>query len=384
MRKVIFYCESKECGGHETMAVMADRAIRRHYGQLQITWLIDRSNAKLTAALDKAGSSRITIDLNPAFQLIRNPSSVLLKVRRARRALKNLEPDLVVVVQGGITSGFDGAVAAHLAGIPVCSYIPLAQTPPQLEPRRFSHLRGAAASLFFRTIPRFVTIDTEQAIYLHSWRPKAQVAVVENFLPGPINLLPHAPDARERLGIPRELTVLAVIGRIHFWQKAQDWLVNALGPGPFLKDKALVFAGDGPDSAELSRLIANSPWQGHLFQLGWVENLDALYQAIDLLLIPSRLEGVPQVMLEALARRIPVVASDRDGMKSWLPPDWRFPFRDAAALRNAIDGALAKRLAADHWEAIARRLAVAQDERRFGVEFGSALAVFSACGVRRE
>jgi glycosyltransferase involved in cell wall biosynthesis len=133
----------------------------------------------------------------------------------------------------------------------------------------------------------------------------------------------------------------------------------------------------------LSRLIDDSPLRAHLLQFGWIKNLDSIYQAIDLLLIPSRLEGVPQVMLEALARRIPVVASDRDGMKSWLPPEWRFPFGDAAAMQRAIDRALAGG-AGDHWEAIQRRLAVAKDERRFGVEFGDALTACCARSARRE
>jgi glycosyltransferase involved in cell wall biosynthesis len=382
MPKVIFYCESAICGGHEKMALMADGAIRRHYGQIEITWLTEGSNRQLVAALDKAGSSRIQIDSNPSFQFMRNPFSVIKKVLPVRRALKALNPDLIVVVAGGITNGFDGVIAARLAGIPICSYIPLAQSPLELG-RRFPRLRAAAASLFFRAVPRYITIDTEQKNNLRSWHPGAEIAVVENFLPGPIPSSGRTPEAKQRLGIPGHLTTLAVIGRITFWQKAQDWLVSALGEGSFLDDKALVFVGDGHDSAELARLIADSAWRAHLFQFGWMENLDSVYEAVDLLLIPSRQEGVPQVMLEALARRIPVVASDRDGMKSWLPPEWRFPFRDAAAMQSAMGRALAGE-PRDCWAAIERRLEVAKDERRFGVEFGEALAGLCARGARHE
>lgn len=365
------------------MAIMADSAIRRHHGQLDIVWLIDDSNRELASALDKAGSSRMHTDLHPRFRFIRNPFSVLKKLLCVRRTVRNLIPDLILLVQGGITSGFDGALAAHMAGIPVCSYIPLAQSPLQLRRKPMPRLRTAFVSVFFKVIPRYITIDSEQERNLHSWRPKTHVVVVENFLPGQNPSRSHGPDAKERLGIPRELTVLAVIGRVTFWQKAQDWIVRALGEGSFLEDKALVFVGDGPDSAELARLLANSPRRAHLLQLGWAEDLDRIYQAIDLLLIPSRHEGVPQVMLEALARRIPVVASDRDGMKSWLPPEWRFPFRDAEAMQSAIKRALAGE-PCDAWETIERRLEVANDERRFGVEFGNALAAFSERSARRQ
>ncbi len=365
------------------MAAMADAAIRRHYGEIEITWLIDPSNLALATLIDKAGSSRIAINLNPTFRWIRNPISVLKKLLRVRRAFKKLNPDLVLLVQGGITNGFDGAVAARMASVPVCSYIPLAQSPLQLGRKILPRLRTAIVSIFFRAIPRYVTIDSEQEASLRTWQPKAEVTVVENFLPGPIVSAPRRSEAKQSIGVPRELAVLAVIGRIHFWQKSQDWLLKALGEGIFLENKALIFVGDGPDSAALSRLIANSPRRSYLFQLGWRQDMDSIYQAVDLLLIPSRYEGVPQVMLEALARQIPVVASDRDGMKSWLPTDWRFPFGDAAAMQNAIHRALQGR-SGDHWEAIERRLEVAKDERRFGVEFGNALAAFCARAAQRK
>ena len=53
--------------------------------------------------------------------------------------------------------------------------------------------------------------------------------------------------------------------------------------------------------------------------------------------MPSRYEGVPLAMLEALANGIPVAATDRDGMCDWLPADWRFPYRDQAGGLRALE-----------------------------------------------
>ena len=55
-----------------------------------------------------------------------------------------------------------------------------------------------------------------------------------------------------------------------------------------------------------------------------MDNPERIYSAIDCLLIPSRYEGVPLVMLEALASGVPVVGSCCDGMKDLLPGDWLF------------------------------------------------------------
>jgi len=61
-----------------------------------------------------------------------------------------------------------------------------------------------------------------------------------------------------------------------------------------------------------------------------------LYQALDALVIPSRYEGLPLVMLEALASGTAVLASDRDGMKDLLPAAWRFEPNNPAALAATL------------------------------------------------
>jgi glycosyltransferase involved in cell wall biosynthesis len=61
-----------------------------------------------------------------------------------------------------------------------------------------------------------------------------------------------------------------------------------------------------------------------------------LYQALDALVIPSRYEGLPLVMLEALSSGTAVLGSDRDGMKDLLPRQWRFKPNSPPALATAL------------------------------------------------
>jgi len=55
-----------------------------------------------------------------------------------------------------------------------------------------------------------------------------------------------------------------------------------------------------------------------------------------MLLIPSKFEGVPLTMLEAMARELPVIASNVDGMAEILPQSWLFPYGDCAALVDTL------------------------------------------------
>jgi glycosyltransferase involved in cell wall biosynthesis len=125
-----------------------------------------------------------------------------------------------------------------------------------------------------------------------------------------------------------------MIGRIEFRQKQQHLLVQALASNPSLATSChLVFAGDGPDHAALLELVGRHGISATF--LPWCDPA-LLYQALDALVIPSRYEGLPLVMLEALASGTAVLASDRDGMKDLLPSAWRFEPNNPDALASAL------------------------------------------------
>jgi glycosyltransferase involved in cell wall biosynthesis len=99
----------------------------------------------------------------------------------------------------------------------------------------------------------------------------------------------------------------------------------------------LVITGDGPDRGHLETLIDQLGLQQQITLLPWQEDSTLVYSALDLLIIPSRFEGVPLVMLEALACGTPVIGSARDGMKDLLPAAWTFETENSAALVNAVE-----------------------------------------------
>ncbi len=79
-------------------------------------------------------------------------------------------------------------------------------------------------------------------------------------------------------------------------------------------------------------------------------------EAADLLVLPSRREGFPYVLLEALHHRLAVVATQVPGAQDVVPATWRVPADDAAALAAALQHALSDpvRLRAD-FEPVWRR-----------------------------
>jgi glycosyltransferase involved in cell wall biosynthesis len=97
---------------------------------------------------------------------------------------------------------------------------------------------------------------------------------------------------------------LLAVGRLHP-VKDHDFLIRAcarLAAGN-LKFECLI-AGDGPEHRKLERLIAKLGLTQHVHLLGHVDRLKvgALYERADVVVLTSRSEGIPLVLMEAMAR----------------------------------------------------------------------------------
>lgn len=70
-----------------------------------------------------------------------------------------------------------------------------------------------------------------------------------------------------------------------------------------------IVAGDGPERVPLERLRDSLDLEGRVNFIGAITDVASLYASLDLLVIPSRSEGLPNVLLEALRADLPVVAT---------------------------------------------------------------------------
>src|SRR5205814_7280998 len=129
--------------------------------------------------------------------------------------------------------------------------------------------------------------------------------------------LPVATDrdrerARARLGLPAGPLVVCV-GRLSR-QKAQDVLLEAWPRvASAVPDATVALVGDGPEEPALR--ARNAP---NVLFAGWRDDVPDWLAAADVVAIPSRWEGLPLVVLEAMARGRSVVSADADGMAESL------------------------------------------------------------------
>lgn len=336
---ILFYDDSPVFGGHEVMSLLGLEAVLMDCSE-PVHFIASAANSKLcekvTAIAERYPHLILeTVDWHSSkFEALRNR---LQRPRIARLAVRfrQLAPSLVVAIQGNIEHSSLGLHAARHAGIFCASYIPVPHSNAEMG-ARLGSLRDFFCGHLYQLPDAFITITDEMASLLKQRGAIAPIDIVYNGVDTHRFQAGDAKSACGELGLPFEKIRIGVIGRIEFRQKQQHLLVEAVASDPNLAASChLVFAGDGPDRNALQELIAQKGLSATV--LPWCDPA-RLYQALDALVIPSRYEGLPLVMLEALATGITVIGSDRDGMKDLLPKDLRFESNNA----NAIAAALAR------------------------------------------
>jgi glycosyltransferase involved in cell wall biosynthesis len=128
-------------------------------------------------------------------------------------------------------------------------------------------------------------------------------------------------EARTRLGLSAHRLVLGAVGRLSP-EKGFDLLIRAvqrLLQGGL--DIELVIAGEGDDRSRLERLINELGVCDRVRLLGYCADPRAIYEALDLFVLSSLREGLPNVLLEAMALEVPVVATRVNGIPRLIQDD---------------------------------------------------------------
>lgn len=163
---------------------------------------------------------------------------------------------------------------------------------------------------------------------------------------------------RSDLGLPPKGPVIGGVGRLSE-QKGYIYLLRALpevmAAWPSIR---LILVGDGELRQSLEAETARLGISEAVRFVGARQDVDRLYHVMDLLVLPSLWEGLPTVVLEAMASGIPVVATDIPGTRDLVQDKrtgWLAPAADPGGLARAILAGLSD---ADERAEVAHRAAI--------------------------
>ncbi len=190
------------------------------------------------------------------------------------------------------------------------------------------------------------TEDIARHIVENGW-PEDRVHYLPNF----VSEDRAAPFDRKTLYTPENAVLVLALGRLHE-NKGFDVLMRALSRVP---NTYLWLAGEGPLREDLEKLAEDLGIKPRVRFLGWREDTPALFAACDLFVCPSRHEPLGNVVIEAWAQGLPVIAADSMGpgtLIEHMDSGVLVPVDDANGLAHAIRGVIEDPNLADH---IARR-----------------------------
>lgn len=219
--------------------------------------------------------------------------------------LRRVAPDLLCISSGNAIEGIGWMQLAYNAQIPFVSIVQAHAEflwPTDVEAERFRQVFAAARRCFFVSRANLSLVETQLA------QPFENAEVIFN----PANVdrrvcheWPFYEDGVWRI---------ACVGRLHPPSKGQDLLLAVLRLPEWLDRPIHVsFFGEGPHEQMLRRLVQNYGLQEKVSFRGHVSDVAQIWRENHALVLPSRYEGLPLAVVEALLCGRPVIVTDVAG-----------------------------------------------------------------------
>jgi len=271
------------------------------------------------AFIEKIEGSEVevkSVDMRSRF----NPGVIL----RLANLMKRENVD--IVHSQGARADFFARIAAKLAGVPIV----VSTVPMPVEGFDVSPIRKLTYTVFNRFSERFVdrfivVSDSLEKIMIekHGIGPQRVVKIYngiekDEYCIADEEIAYRRSKFRKELGLGEDVPVVGAIGRL-VWQKGFEYLIEAIPDllKEFKKARFLI-VGEGPLKDGLNVKSKMLKIEDKIIFTGFRSDIKEILASIDILVMPSLLEGLPIVLLEAMAMMKPIVATDIDGIKEVL------------------------------------------------------------------
>jgi len=239
----------------------------------------------------------------------RGMASTARVLRQLRRHWQALQPDIVQTFL--FHANVVGAIAAQRAGVSkIITGLRVA------EPHR--RWRRAIERMAGRLADHHVAVSEGVARFAKEeiGLTEEKIVVIPNGVVIPTQPIPAADLSL--LGVPAGRRAIAFVGRLDE-QKGIEWLVEQTPElMKRLPEHNLLVVGTGPLAERLRSRAMRLGVGNRIHFCGWRDDVPAILAASVLLVVPSQWEGMPNVVLEAMAVSRPVVAFDVEGIADAL------------------------------------------------------------------
>lgn len=236
-----------------------------------------------------------------------------------------------------------GRIAARLARVPAniiaAHDMDLTAVGKRCLPRHDVETLFLSSALVLLTPSQGHYLHREEGVGRYPWRRLPEVVIPNGIPLPPVSTPDDRARARTDLGLDPDAFVVGIVARLAA-QKAHHVLFAAVARlAPAHPRLRLVVIGDGARAAELASLARHLGIADRVLFTGARRDVPRLLPGFDVSCLSSVHEGVPITVIESMAARVPVVATDcgalrdmvTDGVEGFL-----VPVGDTAALADRI------------------------------------------------
>jgi glycosyltransferase involved in cell wall biosynthesis len=238
--------------------------------------------------------------------------SITASIRRLRRILK--ENDIKLICTHGYKSQVIGLLARMLTGIPVACFL-RGWTGENFKVKIYEAVERVSLAFADRVVC-LSNLQAKKISGKHSWREK--IRVVRNA----IDMRDPTPKCRQqsrelltsRLSLPDHTIVVATAGRLSPEKGIGDFLDAVCQVRADRENVVFVIFGEGALEKTLKEKAKSLGLSDKVIFAGFHRDLRNLLPGIDILVNASQSEEMPNVVLEAMAAAVPVVATEVGGV----------------------------------------------------------------------
>jgi glycosyltransferase involved in cell wall biosynthesis len=213
-------------------------------------------------------------------------------------------------------------IAAVLAGVPKIILSTRSVAPDNYESYQ-NYLRPGYRALLTKR-PQVVVSSNSRAgaADYRDWlkKPNLDVRVVRNGIDFEEFAARSAVDAeaRTRFGLPPKGLVVGSIMRMSGEKQPLLWAQVAIEISRRRPDVQCLLAGEGPLREQIEKLVRDARLDKRIHLLGQIADIPSLLRTLDVFLLTSLVEGLPNVLIEAQAVGVPVVTTPAGGAAETL------------------------------------------------------------------
>lgn len=288
--------------------------------------------------LENAGCQ---MDYRPSPLTLANKVKRKLLGDKAFSWLDSAKPDFVVISQGGSFDGYAWMNACARRRIPYASIAQSANPAFNLEEK----LGAAQTAYAGAKVAFFVSRGNFKLIEKQLSQPVPQGEVIRN----PFNV---SYDVQVLWPEASETFKLACVGRLDTYQKGQDLIVDVLSQDKWRqRPLSITLYGEGPSREYLTERIETLGLKNIVFG-GFMKDVSAIWKAHHALILTSRYEGLPIVVVDAMMCNRFCIVTDVPG-NAELMRDNISGFVAADTTSEAVDEALERAWEQRHrWQEI--------------------------------